>query len=134
MRRVAGTIARRGASAVGRAALRAADSEKHTLAALGTAAALGIARRKGYELPTIGGMPAALTVGLGAWAFGKFSKNRVAQHIATGALSVAVYDLVAYTRDTREGIDTLVEAQVQAEEDEEDETSGPARARRILNR
>lgn len=109
--RVAGRVA-------GRVASRIAQEEKHTLVALGAAAFMGIAKRQGWNLPTIGGMHPALTFGAVAWAVGKFSKNEVARHLATGLLSVGLFDALAYTRETREQIDALLETQRSEEEAE----------------
>lgn len=81
--------ARRGA---GRAAV-AAREEKHTLAALAAAAAIGYAERTGTKLPTLGPLDAKATTGLVLWAIGRFSKSKVIQHAATGVLSIAVYDM-----------------------------------------
>jgi len=79
---------RRVASAAGRAAL----SEKHTLAALGTAGALGLARRTGFNVPHITVLGQEGTVGVALWVAGKVTKNATLQHMATGALSIALYN------------------------------------------
>jgi len=67
--------------------------EKHTLAAVGAAAVLGLMQGQGMSLPhfTAVGVPA--TYGVAAWALGRYSKNRTVQHVATGLLAVAAYDL-----------------------------------------
>jgi hypothetical protein len=80
---------RRAASAVGGAAAH----EKHTLIAIGTAAALGLGEKTGMipmSLAIIPGVGPAGTLGLACWAIGKISKNRVAEHMATGLLCVAI--------------------------------------------
>lgn len=89
VRRAAGRLARRG---VGVAA-QAAKDERHTLIALAAAGLLGAAQGSGVQLPYVQaiGMPA--TAGIVAWAAGRFSKNKTVQHVATGLLSVAAYDL-----------------------------------------
>jgi hypothetical protein len=79
--------ARRAASAVG----RGAASEKHTLTALAAAGAYGLVRKSGVSIPTIGPLGPAATVGLLAWAYGRWGKNQTAQHVATGLLSIAIY-------------------------------------------
>jgi len=77
------------------AAAAAARDEKHTLAALGAAAALGYVERSGTQLPFV--VPAlgpAGTYGLAAWAIARFAKNKTAAHVATGLLACAARDLV----------------------------------------
>ena len=125
-RRYAGQLARRGASAAASAAAKAAMAEKHRITAVAAAAVLAIARRNGYELPTVAGLPPAVAYGLAAWAAERFTKSRVAGHVATGLLSVGIYDAIAYTRETREQIDTLVEAQAE-ESSSSSSTSGLGR-------
>lgn len=66
-------------------------SEKHTLTPLLAAYLLGVAKKNGTSLPTIMGLGPAASVGLIAWAVGKYGKNQMARHAATGLLSVAVY-------------------------------------------
>lgn len=83
--RVAKALARRGGSAAARAAL----SEKHTIAAVGTAAAFGYMSRPGSTpLPHIAAMGQAGTYGLALWGVGKFTKSPTMQHMATGLLAV----------------------------------------------
>lgn len=83
--RVSGAIARRGVRAGGRAAL----SERHTLAAVGTAAAFGyLSRPGGTTLPHITALGQAGTYGAALWAVGRFTKSPMAQHMATGLLCV----------------------------------------------
>lgn len=66
-------------------------SEKHTLTAVGAALLYGLAVKSGINIPSIGPLGPAATVGLGAWLYGRTSKNNTAQHLATGLLSVAAY-------------------------------------------
>lgn len=83
--RVSSAIARRGARAAGRAAI----SERHTLAAVGTAAAFGYMTRTGSTpFPHIAALGQAGTYGAALWAVGRFTKSPVAQHMATGLLCV----------------------------------------------
>lgn len=103
--------AQRVGSRVGSMAAQAAMAEKHTLAALLAAGIAGAARRFDWKLPTIGDMPPTLVWGLGAWAVGRFGKNKMAAHVATGLLSVGLYEQVAYTRETRQQIDAALEQQ-----------------------
>ena len=117
-------LAKRAGAAAGRAAARAAAQERHTLAALAAAAVAGAARRYDWQLPTIGDLPATLTWGLGAWAFGRWGKNKMAQHVATGLLSVGLYDAIAYTTETREQLDELL--RIQRDTEEAQRTSGPS--------
>lgn len=123
-RRRRSTLARRAGSAAARTAAKAAAQERHTLAALAAAAIAGAARRYDWDLPTIGDMPPTLTWGLGAWAFGRWGKNKMAQHVATGLLSVGLYDAIAYTQETRDQLDELMRIQRAAEETER--TTGPS--------
>lgn len=89
--RRAGALMRRGASAAARAAM----TERHTVAAVGAAAVLGIARRQGVQLPSIPALGVAGTYGVAAWALGRMTRSRVAEHVATGLLSVAAYELAS---------------------------------------
>jgi hypothetical protein len=84
-------IARRGASVGARMAM----AEKHTAAAVGAAAVLGFAARSGVQLPKIDAIGTAGTYGLVAWAIGRWTRSNVAQHVATGLLSVAAYQLAS---------------------------------------
>lgn len=111
-------IAKRVASSAGRAAARAAAQERHTLAALGAAAVVGLAKRYDWDIPTLGDLPPTLAWGLGSWAVGRWGKNKMAQHVATGLLSIGLYEAIAYTKSTRDQIDELVRIQAEAEESE----------------
>lgn len=110
------STASRVGSRVGSAAAKAAVAERHTLAALLAAGIAGAARRYDWNVPTIGDLPAPLAWGLGAWAIGRFTRNKMASHVATGLLSVGLYEQVAYTKDTRDQIDLLLTTQREAEE------------------
>lgn len=81
---------------VGGVAARAAMDEKHTLAAVGGAALLGYLDKNGHldNVSLVDGVDPKVQVGLLAWAAGRFTKNRMVQHVATGALSVAVYSMI----------------------------------------
>jgi hypothetical protein len=92
---------RRGATA----AARFAADEKHTLAAALAAGALGWAEKSKTELPRIKALGTAATYGLAAWALGKFTKSRVARHVATGLLSVAAYQFAKGGGDAMTGDD-----------------------------
>ena len=85
-RAVAVSLARRG----GTAAAAAAASEKHTLAAVVTAAGLGYIEKNNVQVPHINALGVDGTVGLALWAFGRYAKNKTAQHMATGALACAI--------------------------------------------
>lgn len=91
--RYAAPIARR----AGSAAANAARDEKHTLIALGTAAAAGYARREGMldTLPHLETLGVEGTYGAIAWALGKWTGNRTARHVATGLLCIAVNRMAA---------------------------------------
>jgi len=97
LRRTAGNLARRGASA----AARAAASERHTLTAMGAAAALGYIEGSGTQVPKVDALGVAGTYGGLAWMVGRFTKSRVAEHVATGLLAVAVRDMVARSAANR---------------------------------
>jgi hypothetical protein len=85
----AGRIARR----AGAAAAYAAREEKHTIAAVVAAGAIGYAQREGMldNIPHIQAIGPIGTLGGVAWALGRFMRSRVASHVATGLLSVAVF-------------------------------------------
>ena len=117
------STASRVGSRLGSAAARAAMAERHTLAALLAAGVAGAAKRYDWKLPTLGDIPAPLAWGLGAWAIGRFSKNKMASHVATGLLSVGLYEQVAYTKSTRDQIDALLVTQ-RAQLDAESESEG----------
>lgn len=80
---------------VGSAARSVAMSERHTAAAVGAAAVLGFAQRSGVSLPKIDAIGTAGTYGLVAWGIGRWTRSTVMQHVATGLLSVAAYQLAA---------------------------------------
>lgn len=82
---------------VGSAASVAAASEKHTMVALLAAGAAGYARREGMldQLPHIDALGVEGTYGALAWAVGKYTRNRMASHLATGLLCIAVNRLAA---------------------------------------
>jgi hypothetical protein len=96
--RRAGAAARR----YGGAAYSQAKQEKHTLTALAAAAVLAIAERNGYG--TILGFPTDVAGGLVAWAGGRMTKNVVAQHAATGLLSIAIHRMVTKGSVVGEGV------------------------------
>lgn len=112
-RGTAGRLARAGARAASRAAWRAAQAEQHTLLALAAAGLFGWARRTGADLPKPLGeaIPAPLQYGLLAWVLGRWTRSRTAEHVATGLLSVGIYDAAAYTDDTREQVEQLLASQ-----------------------
>jgi hypothetical protein len=66
-------------------------TERHTLAAVGAAGALGFAKRMGVSLPKVAALGTAGTYGVAAWAAARFTKSRVLSHVATGLLCVAAY-------------------------------------------
>lgn len=99
LRKGAANLARRGATA----AARAAASEKHTLTALGAAAVLGYVEGSGTQVPKIDALGTAGTYGAAAWMIGRATKSRIAEHVATGLLAVAVRDMVARSAANRAG-------------------------------
>jgi hypothetical protein len=88
--RRAGRVVRRAASAAG----SMARDETHTLVAIGAAGAIGLAERlpQIQALSIIPGVGPAGTLGLAAWVAGKITKSKTAQHMATGLLSVAIFN------------------------------------------
>jgi len=79
----------------GSAALRAASAEKHTLAAVATAAVLGVAKKQGIALPKIDALGVTGTYGAVLWFAGRFMKSPVLSHCATGLLAVSAYELAS---------------------------------------
>lgn len=73
--------------------------ERHTIAAVVGAAALGYAESlddKGkprFNIPTIGGMTPTQTAGVAAFVAGMVTKNKTVEHVATGLLSAAAWEL-----------------------------------------
>lgn len=84
------------AKRIGGAAKSAALSEKHTLTALGTAGVLGYLDKEGKldGIQITDSVSPIATVGIGLWVAGKFSKSPMIQHAATGALSIALFNMV----------------------------------------
>jgi hypothetical protein len=83
-------LARRAGSAIAGQAMQ----RKHTLAALGAAAALGYMSRTGTTLPHIEAIGVPGTYALAAYALGEMTKSRTLSHMATGLGAIAVYDMV----------------------------------------
>jgi hypothetical protein len=100
-RRRGAAIARRAGSAT----LKAAYAEKHTLAAVASAAVLGLAKKQGIALPKIDALGTPGTYGAALWIAGRFAKSEVLSHMATGLLSVAAYQLGA--GETLSGFDVV---------------------------
>lgn len=71
-------------------------SEKHTLTALATAGALGYLDKEGKldGITVTDAVGPIATIGIGLWAAGKFTKNPMVQHAATGALSIALFNVI----------------------------------------
>ena len=90
-----GSRAKRVAGRVGGAVARAALDEKHTIAALVTAAALGYAKKEDMDIPHIDALGVPGTVGAALWLAGRMMKSRTLSHAATGALAIAVHNFVA---------------------------------------
>jgi hypothetical protein len=89
--RRAGKLARRAGGAVA----TAASEEKHTIAAVVAGAAVGYMQRNNVQVPYISALGLPGTYGVVALGIAKFSKSRVARHVATGLLSVAAYQMTA---------------------------------------
>lgn len=93
------TAARRGASAVARAAI----DERHTLVALGAAGALGLLEKQDVELPHFEPIGVAGTYGIAAFMLARFTKSRTLAHAATGLMSIAVYNFAKGDDDATSG-------------------------------
>lgn len=96
------TLVRRSAALahhVGRRAIEAAEKEKHTLTAIAAAGIMGWARSSDAgrdlieRLPALGPLGVEGTLALGFWVFGRWGRSRIAEHVATGLGSVAIYRL-----------------------------------------
>lgn len=101
-------LARRGGTAVA----SAARSEKHTISAVAAAAILAYAKKAGVDLPKIDALGTSGTYGLVLWAVGRYTRSPMAQHAATGLLSIAVAELISGERIAGEddvGADALLE-------------------------
>lgn len=85
--------ARRVARRAGAALARGALAERHTLVAVASAAALGLAERNDLPLPHVAALGKGGTYGVLAWVGAKFTKSKTLEHVATGLLSVGVYEL-----------------------------------------
>ena len=90
-RKSSGGFARRASSA----ASRLAASETHTIVAVGSAVVLGLMQRQNVALPKIDALGTPGTYGLLAWAVGRYTRSTMAQHVATGLMSVSAYQLAA---------------------------------------
>jgi hypothetical protein len=90
-RRKSTGFARRASSA----ASRLAASETHTIVAVGSAVVLGLMKRQNVALPKIDALGTPGTYGLLAWAVGRYTRSTMAQHVATGLMSVSAYQLAA---------------------------------------
>lgn len=80
---------------VGQAARNAAREEKHTLVAVGAAAAFGLAEGAGVMavLPSIEAIGHAGTYGLVAYGIARWNKSQFWRNVATGLLCVAAHEL-----------------------------------------
>lgn len=74
-----------------------AQENKHMTGALIGAAALGFAKKQGYEIPHIGTLGEAATLALAGYALDKFGivKNRMLRHATTGFACIAVYEMAS---------------------------------------
>lgn len=85
-----GQMAASGARRTSLAAVKAAASEKHTITALVTAAGLGYIEKNRVQVPHLNALGVDGTVGLGLWIAGRYTKNPMLMHAATGALACAI--------------------------------------------
>lgn len=68
---------------------------RHQVVAIGSAAALGLAERQGFELPFVPVIGKAGTYGLAAAVVGTMTKNKDIMAAGTGLLSVAAYQFAS---------------------------------------
>lgn len=88
-------------------AARALLSSERTGAMIG-AALLGLLDKQGTALPTIPVLGRAGTVGVVLWYLGKSNHSPQLAHAATGALSIAAYELTKQGKiDGIDGIDSV---------------------------
>lgn len=87
--------ARRYAGRAMTAVANRAREEKHTIAAIGAAAALGFAQKQGWNLPHLPFLGTAGTYGALAYVASRYAGGRTLRHVATGLLAVAAYQLTA---------------------------------------
>lgn len=77
-------------------AVEEAKKQKHTLIAAGSGYLIGMAEKKGMDLPTIDGFDHKLVYGGAALAAAYFIKDRgtqqIAQSVADGLLTVCAYE------------------------------------------
>lgn len=93
-----------------------AAQEKHSLIAIGSAAALGLAERQNIKLPAVPMLGPAGTYGLAAYVGGRVLKNKTLEHVATGLLSVAAYKLTSGAQAA--GSAVVGEDDIEGEDDE----------------
>ncbi len=73
-----------------------AREERHTLTAVATATGFGMLEKyapQALDALSIGPLGPTATLGLGAWFANRWFKSRVLEHVATGLLCVAGYNL-----------------------------------------
>jgi hypothetical protein len=85
----------------GSAALGAARSEQHTIAAAVGAAALALAEKHGY--PTLMGFPTDVAGGVALWLAGRYTRHPALMHAATGFIAIAVHRRVAASKVVGDG-------------------------------
>lgn len=68
-------------------------TEKHRMGAIVGGAVMGLLDKSGIDLPTLPFLGKAGTVGVAAWAVGKYMRSPWAEDLATGMLSIAAYEL-----------------------------------------
>ena len=106
--RAAGQGARRGLALAARAAM----TERHTITALGTAAALGYIQKERMQVPHVQALGVDGTIGAVLWIAGRYTKNPMLQHAATGALACAVKGAVVGSSGSVASAASAVQQQV----------------------
>ena len=81
------------AKRAGRRVRQVASEEKHTLGSIGAGALLGVLQARSVAVPHIPFLGVAGTYGVALWFLGRQTGNKILQHLATGLLTIAGYQL-----------------------------------------
>jgi hypothetical protein len=69
--------------------------EKHRVGAIVGGGVLGLIQKSGVSLPSLPFLGQAGTLGVAAWAVGKYMHSPWAEDLATGFLAIAAYELAS---------------------------------------
>lgn len=100
-------------------AARLAREEKHTIYAVGAAAAIGYAEANDIDVPHWAPLGVAGTLGAAAFLYGRYANSKIARHLATGALSIAAYKITSGAEGGTSG--DYIEGEIPALEEAYDE-------------